>query len=208
MSSFVYRGRGVYWRSEVFDLLTSWALLSFSFALFMRPDLGQLPLSLLYSSVGVGSAFVLHELAHREVAKKYGLAAGYRAWYLGLVVTLAVALLNTLVRLPILFAAPGAVVIYGYWGHVSPRAELRIAEAGPLTNIALSVVARLILTATPAGALATRELIYYIARINAWIAFFNMLPLPPLDGFKVLKRSPIEWIAIFAACVVMLRLIL
>ncbi len=208
MSSFVYFGRGVYWRGEAFDLLVSWTLLSFSFALFMKPDVSQLPLSLLYSSVGVGSAFVLHELAHREVAKKYRLAARYRAWYLGLVVTLAVALLNAFIRLPILFAAPGAVVIYGYWGSVSPRAELRIAEAGPLTNIVLSIAAWLILTATPVGTFTMRELIYYIARINVWIAFFNMLPLPPLDGFKVLKRSPIEWIAIFAACVMMLRLVL
>lgn len=208
MSPYLYRSKGLYWGSEVFDLIISWVILSFSFAVAMRPDLRLLHVSLLYSSVGVGTAFLLHELAHREVARTYELTARYRAWYLGLMVTLAVALLNVVVRLPILFAAPGAVVIYGYWGRVDPRAELRIAESGPLMNIALSIATWLLLNVMPAGALAARELIYYVARINAWLAFFNLLPLPPLDGFKIFRRSLIEWLVIFVVSVVTLRLLI
>lgn len=207
MTPHIYRGRGVYWGSEVFDLIVSWAVLTFSFALVMQHDLRLLHISLLYSSVGVGTAFLFHELAHREVAKAYDLVARYRAWYLGLMITLAIALLNIAVRLPILFAAPGAVIIYAYWGRVDPHTELRIAEAGPLMNIALGVGAWLLLTVVPVEAFVARELIYYVARINAWLAFFNILPLPPLDGSRIFRRSLIEWSVIFIVSVVMLRLI-
>jgi len=203
----VYRNRWLYLRvrSEVLDLLISWVVLSFSFAVFMSSSLERLPLSIAYSSVGVGSAFILHELAHRQVAKAYDLEARYRAWYLGLLVTLAIALINAAVKLPILFAAPGAVVIYGYWGHVNPIAELRVAESGPLTNIAVGVATWVILLAIPPTPILT-DMLYYVMRINSWIAFFNLLPLPPLDGFKILKRSPIEWVLMFIVSLVVMRL--
>ncbi|MEM2286081.1 MAG: hypothetical protein QXQ89_07730 [Ignisphaera sp.] len=208
MTYLVYRNRSLYLRvrSEVFDLIVSWAVLSFSFALFMSSGLERLPLSLVYSLVGVGSAFILHELAHRQVARAYDLEARYRAWYLGLLITLTIALVNVVVRLPVLFAAPGAVVIYGYWGHVNPLAELRVAESGPLTNIAVGIVAWVVLLSIPPTPVLT-DVLYYVMRINAWIAFFNLLPLPPLDGSKIFRRSLIEWLVIFVASVVVLRLV-
>lgn len=207
MPYLVYRNRGLYlrMRSEVLDLLISWVVLSFSFAIFMSSSFERLPLSIVYSSLGVGSAFILHELAHRQVAKAYDLEARYRAWYLGLLVTLAIALINAVVKLPILFAAPGAVVIYGYWGRVNPVAELRVAESGPLTNIAVGIVAWVALLATPPTPIITDSL-HYIMRINSWIAFFNLLPLPPLDGSKIFKRSFVEWVIMFVVSVLVLRL--
>ncbi|MEM0348221.1 MAG: hypothetical protein QW036_03395 [Zestosphaera sp.] len=207
MTYLVYRNRGFYFRlrSEVFDFFASWVVLSFSFALFMSPGPERLPLSLVYSSVGVGSAFILHELAHRQVARAYDLEARYRAWYLGLLITLAIALINTVAKLPVLFAAPGAVVIYGYWGHVNPLAELRVAESGPLTNIAVGITTWVLLMTIPSTPIVT-DVLYYVMRINAWIAFFNLLPLPPLDGFKIFRRSLIEWVVIFVASVAVLRL--
>ncbi|MFN3268769.1 MAG: hypothetical protein ACK416_05885, partial [Zestosphaera sp.] len=159
MTYLVYR-RGFYLRvrSEVLDLIVSWVILSFSFALFMNSGFEKLFLSIAYSSVGVGSAFILHELAHRQVARAYGLEARYRAWYLGLLITLAVALINATIKLPILFAAPGAVVIYGYWGRVNPTAELRVAESGPLTNIAVGIAGWVILQTVPPTPILTELL--------------------------------------------------
>ncbi|TET00912.1 MAG: site-2 protease family protein, partial [Hadesarchaea archaeon] len=34
------------------------------------------------------------------------------------------------------------------------------------------------------------------ALINLWLAFFNLLPFPPLDGEKVFLWSPAAWAAI------------
>lgn len=207
MTYLVYR-RGFYLRvrSEVLDLLISWVVLSFSFALFMNSGFGKLFLSIAYSLVGVGSAFILHELAHRQVARTYGLEARYRAWYLGLLITLAMALINAATKLPILFAAPGAVMIYGYWGRVNPIAELRVAESGPLTNIAVGIAGWVILQTVPSTPILT-ELLHYVVRINTWIAFFNLLPVPPLDGSKIIRRSLIEWVIIFVISIAALRLL-
>jgi Zn-dependent protease len=31
------------------------------------------------------------------------------------------------------------------------------------------------------------------ARLNLWLAAFNLLPFPPLDGFKVFSWKPAVW---------------
>jgi Zn-dependent protease len=36
-----------------------------------------------------------------------------------------------------------------------------------------------------------------VARINALLAFFNLLPFGPLDGLKVLAYSRSEWLKHF-----------
>ncbi len=181
-------------KNETFDLIISWLVLSVIFSIdsLMRKDLT----ALLYSVVAVGTAFVVHELAHREVAKRYGLIAKYRAWYLGLAIALALALITSRFGKPIIFAAPGAVVIYGYYGFRDLKAELRIAEAGPLSNIILALIMWVFLKS---GALAgvPYAMLYYISSVNSWIALFNLLPIPPLDGFKIFKASPMEWLVMF-----------
>jgi len=40
--------------------------------------------------------------------------------------------------------------------------------------------------------------------INAWLALFNMLPIGPLDGSKVLSWNPIVWVGIVAVSVLFL----
>jgi len=74
----------------------------------------------------------------------------------------------------------------------NPRRDMmRVALAGPLSNIALAfALARLapfILNIVPPGALrATWMFLQVSVQLNIWLAVFNMLPLPPLDGSKVL----------------------
>jgi len=179
-------------RNETIDLILSWLVLSVVFSidsLMMRQELT----ALLYSAVAVGTAFVVHEVAHREVARRYGLIARYRAWYLGLAIALAIALITSRLGRPLVFAAPGAVIIYGYYGFRDLKAELRIAEAGPLSNIVLAIIAWVILKASILTGIPYLTL-YYVATVNSWIALFNLLPILPLDGFKIFRASPIEWI--------------
>ncbi|REJ35019.1 MAG: site-2 protease family protein [Bacillota bacterium] len=74
----------------------------------------------------------------------------------------------------------------------NPRRDMMwVALAGPLSNIALAfALARLapfILNIVPPGALrATWMFLQVSVQLNIWLAVFNMLPLPPLDGSKVL----------------------
>jgi len=59
-----------------------------------------------------------------------------------------------------------------------------VALAGPLTNLALAVIGALLLHVVPSAALAT-FLITFV-QLNVIIFIFNMIPIPPLDGSRIL----------------------
>ena len=62
-----------------------------------------------------------------------------------------------------------------------------VSAAGIITNMLLAVCALFVyrlLSLSSSGIPA--ELLYYFARINILLAAFNLIPLPPLDGSKIL----------------------
>ena len=70
-----------------------------------------------------------------------------------------------------------------------------VSAAGPLTNMALAVVAALLLRAWgawgPAGgdfATTVRTLLTWTVIANLGLCFFNMIPLFPLDGHHILRE--------------------
>jgi Zn-dependent protease len=91
---------------------------------------------------------------------------------------------------------------YLRWGR---RGVLLVSLAGPLSNLALALVVALILRvawlAAPAGvahALASSaglvSLVVWLIIMNVLLAVFNLLPIPPLDGFGVLEGLvPPSW---------------
>jgi Zn-dependent protease len=184
---------------ELRDLAVAWLALGFAFSLLLEPQLrsvlfGQLgPLTvgsigrtLLVSLLTVGVAFLLHELAHKVVAVRFGQVAAFRADYR----MLGFAVVGALVGF--LFAAPGAVV---HRGRITARENGLIAVAGPVTNLLLAAVFLVPFVAallTDTGGflwdVATRGL-----QINLLLAGFNMLPFGPLDGRKVRAWSNPVW---------------
>jgi Zn-dependent protease len=72
------------------------------------------------------------------------------------------------------------------------RDDLWISFAGPLSNLGLAFVAGLLLRFTLATDLfanvtGLHQLLYYGVFINCSLAFFNLLPLYPLDGSHILR---------------------
>lgn len=67
--------------------------------------------------------------------------------------------------------------------------EAKVAAAGPAMNIFLALIfGTLIRLAEPLGLNDTfLSLAAYIVFINILLAFFNMLPIPPLDGSKIIS---------------------
>lgn len=76
-----------------------------------------------------------------------------------------------------------------FYQHVNMRKGMMwVAAAGPLSNLILAIASAFLYTAT-ARFFPNKILIdfFYISLlINVVLGFFNMLPIPPLDGSKVL----------------------
>ncbi|WP_336036772.1 metalloprotease [Halobacterium yunchengense] len=175
---------------EVRDLLVAWLALGLAFSLLYVPvsptTMGETLTSSLFlgefalSLATVGVAFLLHELAHKVVAVRYGQHAEFRADFGMLALAVAGGFAG------FLFAAPGAV---HHRGYITPREHGLIAVAGPLTNVALAAVS-LGLMVTVAPDVGWRGLF-----INVLLAGFNMIPFGPLDGRTVLDWSPAAYAA-------------
>lgn len=140
-------------------------------------------------TIGVG--FVLHELAHKAVAIAYGAQARFVMWPQGLLLMFITSLFG------FVFAAPGAVYIFA--DKITRKQNGIISAAGPLMNILLSLVFVFFYIISPEGYFPVNIWIFG-AYINALLAAFNMLPIGPLDGGKIMSWNfPVWLIMILAA---------
>ena len=181
------------------DIIISWVTLSAAFAVIMSRvsifSLGrgfeELPINFLVSLIAVGGGFVLHELAHKYVAQRYGFWAEFRYWQTGLILGFLMAFT------PLLFLAPGAVYISSGVYGMSRRQNAYISLAGATTNVALAFLFTF-LEGFVGGRIAS-----FAVQINLLLAMFNMLPIPPLDGSKVFAWSPKNWGIIFVGLIIL-----
>ncbi len=198
-------------KEEIRDIALAIAALSFILVVNPLPnlgiDFGVIPGYL----IGIILGFVLHELAHKGMANRLGAEAFFKLWPYGVVFGLMLALISSWK-----FLAPGAVVVYGHkfgrWKYRLDRvfttphgAALSTGEmglisvAGPIVNIILAFVF-----------MSSPNIIFQqIAYINAFLAVFNLLPIPPLDGSKVFLWNAVIWLfVLILAAVPLLSLVL
>ena len=64
--------------------------------------------------------------------------------------------------------------------------EALVAAAGPATNIIIAIVFGLIIRSGMVTSVSALYLMAYIIFINVVLALFNLMPIPPLDGSKIL----------------------
>ncbi|SRR5579875_1190039 len=157
---------------------------------------------LLLSIVALPTVFsiVVHEVMHGEVARHLGDDTAERAGRLTLNPISHVDLFGTII-LPALLLWTG-LPVFG-WAKPVPVnfSRLRngragmvlVAAAGPLTNLGLAVISAILLRWLPIGPESARWLtvpLHYMLRfsvqINVVLAIFNLIPLLPLDGGRVL----------------------
>lgn len=137
--------------------------------------------------IAVGAAFIFHELAHKAVAQKFGCWAEYRMWDAGLIMAFFLAIV-----LGFVFAAPGAVYIQSGYAPITRRDNGLISSAGPATNLVLAV-GFLAMTSLP-GIFKTIGGVGFF--VNTWLALFNLIPFPPIDGSKVIAWDKKVWLAL------------
>lgn len=174
---------------ELKDIIISWFALSLAFMIAVR--MVSLEYFLIFLFI-IAVSFITHELAHRQVAKRLGFNAKFEMWPAGLLIAIVSSLGG------FIFAAPGAVVISQ--GIVSNRRDLeeasfKISAAGPIANIVLGAI--LLYSVFIFGS----PVLFLAAQINIWLAIFNLLPFPPLDGSKVFRYNSKAWVFIFLMAV-------
>ncbi|MEA3190209.1 MAG: hypothetical protein QOD77_791 [Thermoplasmata archaeon] len=186
--------------TEALHLAVGVAVLTYCFAMLRAPlvetpaDLARRmtpePIHLLAAFLAVTTGFVLHELAHKVVAQRYGYWAEFRAQFPSLGLSLLMAVFT-----PLLVAAPGAVLIQG---RVTARESGIISLVGPALNFVVALAA--LPFARGVNPDAPVPLVFgMVALVNAVLAAFNLLPFGPLDGRKVLRWSKPVWAACFLA---------
>jgi Zn-dependent protease len=183
---------GVFSRKEVKDIVISVIVLSLVFA---YPDMLVSPVFFVASLFVVGVAFIGHELSHRFVARKLGYFAEYRMWPQGIMLAIFLTLVS---NGNFIFAAPGAVVFGSFWAFRKPTMNEigKIGVSGVVFNIVL------MFALIGINIIYSHWILMYAALINAWLAIFNLIPLGPLDGVKVLHWNRGVWLIAFALAVI------
>lgn len=128
-----------------------------------------------------------HEFAHAWAANRLGDPTAAELGRLTLDPRRHIDPLGALVFLLVGFGWAKPVPINPY--RLTHREILLVALAGPVTNLALATAAALLLRALgvlPVGvAAAMAGALVFFLFLNVVLAVFNMLPVPPLDGWKV-----------------------
>jgi Zn-dependent protease len=175
---------------EIIHLIASLLVLTIAFT---YPSLRFEQMAIV--AFGVGTGFILHELAHKFTAQRYGYVADYEASPTGLFMALG---LSFITQGRFVFAAPGAVMIrgknapYGYYDPIHDGKEFAyISVSGAVVNLLLAVLF-FTLSFFISDPLAIKVL-QVSAFINVFLAGFNMIPFGPLDGAKVWRYNPVLW---------------
>lgn len=145
-------------------------------------------------------ALVFHEYAHAWVANKWGDGTAEWSGRLTLNPAAHIDLFGTII-FPILSIALNAGFFFG-WAKPVPIDPRRfknyrkglfwVSAAGPISNILLGFLTAFVFVAfqkfvPPSFALydAFGHMLHYLIGVNFMLAFFNLIPIPPLDGSNV-----------------------
>jgi len=148
------------------------------------------------------AAIILHEVAHGWVAFRFGDSTAARMGRLTLNPISHIDLFGTIL-LPGFLILAGAPFVFGYAKPVPvnfynlnhpKRDMIWVAGAGPVTNILLAALSVYLFKFfdTSANVLPgfigapLTQMAQNSVSINAMLAAFNLLPLPPLDGGRVM----------------------
>ncbi len=182
----------IFTKKEVRDIIIATLALTiafkFAFSGIYNANASLFIIYLLLSFLAVVTGFVGHEMMHKITAFRYNYYAEFIKWNTGLFLAIVTSLFG------IVLAAPGATTIYGY---VDKDNNGKISAAGPIYNIIVGILFLLL------SLIGFLHFLIFVAIINFWLGFFNLLPIPPLDGSKIYKWNLPLYIILFVVSLIL-----
>ncbi len=151
------------------------------------------------------TAFLFHELGHRQVAVHFNLQTKFRLLTFGMILTVFGVVINIYSLIsggnsfPSL-ALPGAVVVLGL--SKIDRTTGLCKAAGPTVNLVYGIILFIISFIIPIYPL--NQLICLAANLNFMLGTFNMIPIGILDGQNIWKWNKKVYIALVGSLLTLL----
>jgi Zn-dependent protease len=145
------------------------------------------PLTFVLLAIPLMYSVVLHELAHGWVAWRMGDPTAKMQGRLSLNPLRHLDPVGTIMLFIFGFGWARPVPVNFNYIRDEKKGLILVSSAGIITNMLLAFLAfflyRLL---TPAPGEVMETLLSYLAQINIMLAAFNLIPIPPLDGSKIL----------------------
>jgi Zn-dependent protease len=139
----------------------------------------------LISLVIILPSLTFHEFAHAWTAYKFGDMTAKNMGRLTLNPIAHVSLLGTII-MPYLIHFGWAKPVPVNFSILNKRQIFLVAAAGPLSNLLLALVLTACYHIRPIRAIpAIGPVIPFVIYLNFILAFFNLIPIPPLDGSRM-----------------------
>ncbi|HVO68136.1 MAG TPA: site-2 protease family protein [Syntrophales bacterium] len=145
------------------------------------------PLTFILLAIPLLYSIILHELAHGWVAYRMGDSTAKWQGRLSLNPLEHLDPIGTIMLFIFGFGWAKPVPVNFNNFHDTRKGLILVSSAGIAANMMLAFLAFLLsrlLSPVPSGVLST--LLFYLAQINIILASFNLIPIPPLDGSKIL----------------------
>ena len=147
------------------------------------------PAAFVILSVLLLYSVIFHELAHGWVAYRMGDATAKWLGRLTLNPIKHLDIIGTLMLLVFGFgwAKPVPINLENIPPEKRRKGLIFVSAAGITANIIFAFIALLLLRLiSPEHSGMVEQILYLLARINIILAAFNLIPIPPLDGSKIL----------------------
>ncbi|MGC9132561.1 MAG: site-2 protease family protein [Candidatus Micrarchaeia archaeon] len=164
-----------FYKKEIKELIIADFILALAFTeiIYSPKEFSNFFYTFLISLAAVTIGFAFHEIAHKLTAQHFGAIAFFQASFFGLLFSLLTSFFGFLI------AIPGATIIAS---RLTKKEYGIVSLAGPAWNIFMGLLCIFLSLLFPNIA----DVFTFIGFVNIILGFFNMLPIYPLDGSKVL----------------------
>ena len=138
-------------------------------------------------------SIILHEVAHGYAAYRLGDPTAKQSNRLTLnplahidpIGSVVLPLILLMTHSPVLFGWAKPVPFNPYYFRDPKKGVMIVGAAGPLANFGLALASGLLSQIVPVQAEVIRWFLAYFCVTNVILGVFNLIPIPPLDGSRV-----------------------